>query len=104
MFSICWLYVAGERGKLRVLSEEFTFFLVIVQGSDYCLRCIRTFQSEYKNITYEIVGDDAAPTYFSIDATKGDIRIKRDIKTDTETDYQVRTLQRFSHSHIIYKT
>ncbi len=50
-------------------------------------------QDPYNKITFEIVGDDAAPTYFSIDADKGEIKIQRDIKTDTETNYQVRTVQ-----------
>ncbi len=47
------------------------------------------FQEPYNQITFEIVGDDAAPTYFEIDPTKGEIKIKRDIKSDTETQYQV---------------
>ena len=36
------------------------------------------------------MGDDAAPTYFAVNTEKGDISIKRDIKSDTETDYQIR--------------
>ena len=49
-------------------------------------------QEPYNKITYEIVGDDAAPTYFEVEPTRGEIKVKRDIKTDTETSYQVNAI------------
>ncbi len=43
----------------------------------------------YNQITYSIVGDDSAPNYFAVNETSGQVKIRRDIKNDRETDYQV---------------
>ena len=47
------------------------------------------FQSPYNDVTYELIGDGAAPFYFAIDPTSGLITIQRDISSDTTEDYQV---------------
>ena len=40
-------------------------------------------------IRYRIIGDDTAPTYFEIDSSSGEIRLKQSLADDTKTEYQV---------------
>ncbi|KAI0235644.1 Cadherin-99C [Lamellibrachia satsuma] len=41
-------------------------------------------------IRYEIIGDDTAPNYFSINPESGEVKLKKKVETDTLTGYQVR--------------
>lgn len=43
------------------------------------------------DIVYEIIGNPPAPYYFSIDPIRGDIRVLRSIRFDTNTRYNVST-------------
>ena len=47
-------------------------------------------QDRFGKISYEIIGDDTAPKYFSINPESGQVKLKEKVETDTVTEYQVR--------------
>ena len=53
------------------------------------LCCMLSLQDRFGVVRYEIIGDDTAPNYFSIDRESGQVKLKKTVKTDTLTEYQV---------------
>ncbi|RUS85645.1 hypothetical protein EGW08_006591, partial [Elysia chlorotica] len=47
-------------------------------------------QAPYNTVTYDIIGDDAAPTYFTINAVTGVISIGQSIASDPSDRYTIR--------------
>ncbi|KAL3878042.1 hypothetical protein ACJMK2_035678, partial [Sinanodonta woodiana] len=47
-------------------------------------------QSPYNILTYSIIGDDAASTYFQIDGSSGSITVKEPFVNDAATTYHIR--------------
>ncbi|KAH3873294.1 hypothetical protein DPMN_036526 [Dreissena polymorpha] len=46
----------------------------------------------FNTLTYAIIGDDSAPTYFSINSTTGDVFLTNSVQLDTQSQYQLRLL------------
>ena len=42
-------------------------------------------------VTYDLIGDDSAPSYFSLDSETGDIKVREEVNlpADTEITYMV---------------
>lgn len=53
------------------------------------------FQSPFNTIKYTTVGDDQAPTLFSVSEESGEIRVKQELKEDTAREYTVSILYNF---------
>ena len=47
-------------------------------------------QAPYNTVSYDIIGDDAAPTYFTINSVSGVISIGQSIASDPSDRYTVR--------------
>jgi hypothetical protein len=52
------------------------------------------FQNPFNHVTYDFIGDDSAPSYFSLDTDNGDIKVREevDLPADTEITYMVGSL------------
>ena len=48
-----------------------------------------TFQGTYNTVRYRVIGDDAAPGFFSVEAESGEVKVAGDVQADTETQYKV---------------
>ena len=57
---------------------------VIGTVTDNCI-----LQAQFGVVRYEIIGDDEASRYFSIDDESGEIILQVSVEEDTETVYQV---------------
>ena len=49
-----------------------------------------TLQAPFNSLTYEIVGDDAASSFFRIDATSGLIAVSNNLENDGTRVYKIR--------------
>jgi len=49
------------------------------------------WQEPFNKVDYEMIGDDSAPTYFSVGKEQGEIKLRSgvNLKSDTETTYIV---------------
>ena len=47
------------------------------------------FQDPFNRIRYEIIGDDSAAQYFSVDATSGRVTVSSNLATDATRNYKV---------------
>lgn len=45
--------------------------------------------SQFGRITYDIIGDDSAPVYFSVDSNTGAVRIADTLTQENVNDYRV---------------
>ena len=43
----------------------------------------------FRELSYSLLGDDQGPTFFSIEEETGIIRVKTDLRSDDEIQYQV---------------
>ena len=50
---------------------------------------LHILQDEYNRVRYEIVGDDNAPNYFSVNEDNGQIILRRSVNNDDKTEYKV---------------
>lgn len=66
-------------------------WLITEIGSSFTSHCNvkYVFQDQFGLITYKIIGDDSAPTYFGINPQTGDIKLTASVLTDTIVTYQV---------------
>ena len=55
-----------------------------------CLIYLDQFQAPFNTLEFDIIGDDSAPSYFSIDASTGSIFLRNSISTDSADVYYVR--------------
>ena len=46
-------------------------------------------EGPFKTLTYSLIGDDAAPTFFDIERETGLIKVKRDLRTENVDFYNV---------------
>lgn len=53
-----------------------------------CIFVFYTFQSPFNQVSYSIIGDDAAPSFFMMNSTSGWITLGRSLSSDTVTSYQ----------------
>ena len=49
------------------------------------------FQAPFNTVTYQLIGDDITPTFFSVDSSTGLISLRQgaDLRTDTQSKYTV---------------
>ena len=47
------------------------------------------FQDPFRRIRYTMIGDDSAPTYFTVNEGNGELRLKASVNDDKETAYKV---------------
>ena len=47
-------------------------------------------QSPFRNVSYDLIGDDAAASYFRVDPTSGAISITNNLATDPTREFKLR--------------
>ncbi|KAK3089813.1 hypothetical protein FSP39_006721 [Pinctada imbricata] len=64
----------------------------------YLLHCSYVFlffqQTPFGQVTYDIIGDDSAPTYFTINSVSGQITISRSLTEQSLEEYRIRVRAR----------
>ena len=58
-------------------------------------------QGPFKTITYSLIGDDAAPTFFEIETETGLIKVRRDLRTENVDFYNVSEPSMLKSQHLI---
>jgi len=48
-------------------------------------------QAPFNTLTYSIIGDDSAPSYFSVNSTTGNVFLASRVDFDTLSEYRVCT-------------
>ena len=51
------------------------------------------FQEPFNKVTYAIIGDDSAPSYFRINENSGAIQVSNNLENDATRTYSVSSLQ-----------
>ena len=61
----------------------------------------RDERDPFNKLSYEIIGDDAAPGFFRIDATNGRITVSNNLENDGTREYKVSLIFSTYHEHKI---
>ena len=85
--------VTRNRNAPRFDSEEYEKSVPETQQTSSSVLDINAQDSDpegpFKTITYSLIGDDAAPTFFEIESESGLIKVRRDLRTENVDFYNV---------------
>ena len=89
------LRVQRNKNCPQLQTESFSASIDQNLGVDALVLAIEATDTDppntpFSKLTYELLGDDQAPTFFKIDETSGRVTVKADLKADMAVVYQLR--------------
>ena len=78
---------------MELIQDTFGIFPCFKMVSPYHRLFVFYLQNTpFRELKYELLGDDKGPSYFAIEPKTGRVTIRNDLKSDSDIQYQVLTL------------